>query len=426
MPRKAAGLSAAKVSKAKPGRYGDGGGLYLLVRGPAAKFWSFRYVKAGRMREVGLGPATGTNAITLADARRKARDLHDIHKAGRDPLAERAAGLSQVRAAAVKGRTFEAAAEEYIDTYRDSWRNAVHAKQWATTLKTYVFPKIGAMLVSDIETAHVVDVLSPIWTAKSETASRVRSRIELILAREKALGRRSGENPAAWKENLAAVLPKPSKVRRSKHHEAMPAKQIGDFMAKLRGDTTTIARALEFCIVTCTRTSEVLHARFDEIDLDWVDPETGKPRPLWVIPGSRMKAGREHRVALSTRAVEIVKEMEQYRVGDYLFGGRVRGGIGPLSANVLLTRLRRMGYADYAVHGFRSSFRDWTSDSTNFPGEVAEMALAHVASDKTERAYRRGDALEKRYALAEAWSTFCSKPSIKDGAKIVNMRRRSK
>jgi integrase len=415
MPRRAKGLSAAKVSKAKPGRYGDGNGLYLLVRGPTAKFWSFRYVKAGRMREHGLGPATGKNAVSLAEARKRARDLHDIHREGRDPLAERAAGLGETRAAA-KGRTFEAAAEDYIATYRDSWRSGVHARQWSATLRTYAYPKIGRMLVSDIATAHVVDVLSPIWNTKPETASRVRSRIELILAREKAMGRRSGENPAAWKENLVAVLPKRSKVARVKHHAAMPAKEVGDFMAKLRADSSTIARALEFCVVTCTRTSETLGARWDEIDMG---------EKLWIIPGTRMKSGREHRVPLSARAIEILQEMQRHQSGDHVFGG-IKNGIGPLSPMVLLMKLRRMGYADYAVHGFRSTFRDWVSDSTNFPGEVAEMALAHIVSDTTERAYRRGDALEKRYALAEAWSKFCSKPSITDSAKVVNIRGRAK
>ena len=242
----------------------------------------------------------------------------------------------------------------------------------------------------------------------------MRSRIELILAREKALGRRSGENPAAWKENLAAVLPRHSKVARVKHHVAMSAKEIGDFMERLRADSSTIARALEFCVVTCSRTSETLGCRREEINLD---------ERLWVIPASRMKAGREHRVPLSTRAVEILREMKHLNPdGAFVFPGRNKGGIGPLSPPVLLTKMRRMGYADYTVHGFRSVFRDWVSDSTAFPGEVAEMALAHIVGDATERAYRRGDQLEKRFALAEAWSKFCAQPSIRDSAKVVNIR----
>jgi integrase len=414
MPRRAKGISAAKVMKAKPGRYGDGGGLYLLVRSETAKFWSFRYVRAGKMREIGLGPAAGRTAVTLADARKKARDLWDIHKAGGDPLTDQAVGRSAANAAAAKAVTFQQAALDFIEANRIGWRNAVHAGQWETTLATYAYPKIGSLCVSDIDTGHVVSVLQPIWNSKPETASRLRGRIEKILGREKALKHRDGANPAAWKENIDAILPRRSKVQRVKHHAAMPAKEVGDFMAKLRADPGTLARALEFCILTCTRTAETLGARWAEIDLD---------EKIWIIPAARIKGGREHRVALSSRAIAILKEMQRHRAdSDLVFPGRSKGG--SLSRMVLRVQLRRIqSRGSYTVHGFRSTFRDWVSDSTNFSSEVAELALAHIVSDETERAYRRGDALQKRFQLAEAWAEFCSRPSRKDDAgKVVGIR----
>ena len=416
--RYAKGISAAKVTKVKrPGRYGDGDGLYLTVRSATSKFWTFRYVRAGRMREIGLGPAIGRKAVTLADARKKAAVLWELHKARRDPLAERNAGRFAAQAAAIgAGRTFEQAARDYIEAYRSSWRNDRHVQQWETSLPTYVYPVIGQLRVADISTAHVAAVLQPIWTTTPVTAGRIRGRIEQVLNREKALGHRSGENPAAWKANLDLILPRHSKVRAVRHHAAMPAQEVGDFMAKLRADDGVIARALEFCILTCTRTAEVRGARWDEIDPD---------EKLWTIPGTRMKGGREHRVPLAPRALAILKEMQKHRRSDFVFPGRFDHG-APLSANLLLVKLRRLGCA-FSVHGFRSTFRDWVSDSTNFSSEVAELALAHVVSDATERAYRRGDALAKRFQLAEKWAEFCARPSPQaDGKTVVAFGGRSK
>jgi integrase len=431
MPRRAKGISATMVKIAKPGRYGDGAGLYLMVRGPQAKFWTFRYVRAieppqynekgkrkSKMREIGLGPATGRAAVSLADARVKALALYREHKAGADPLADRAAGRSMVLASAGKQVTFEKAAFDYIEAHRSGWSDRRQAQQWESSLRDYAFPKIGKMLVSDIETSHVEGVLLPIWATKRETASRVRGRIESILGREKALKHRSGENPARWKENLDAVLPKLSKTQRQQvHYAAMSAKDIGDFMVALRADNSTVARALEFCILSCTRTAETLNARFDEIDLD---------EKVWTIPGAKMKSGREHRVALSSRAIAIVKEMQADAIikeikGNFVFSSPRRGGAGPLSPMVLLTHLRKMGY-DCTVHGFRSTFRDWVSEQTTFSSEVAEMALAHVISNKVEAAYRKGDLLAKRFDLAEKWAQFLSTPSRMDSATVVNIR----
>jgi integrase len=411
MPRQAKGLSAAKVSKGRPGRYGDGDGLYLEIRSKTSAFYSFRYVRAGRMREIGLGPARGRRAVSLTDARAKAREFWDIHKSGRDPLAERKAGRAAIIAASIgKGRAFVDAANDYIEAYRSSWRNSASERQWTQSLEDYVYPVIGGMSVADIGTAHVVAVLQPLWTVKPETASRIRGRIEQVLDREKVLSHRGGENPARWRGHLSLVLPRHGKIRTVKHHAAMPAKEVGDFMAHLRADDDRIARALEFTIITCARTAEVLGAHWDEINLD---------DRLWTVPASRMKAGRESRLPLSTRAIEILKEMQKRRTGEFVFPGRLKGK--PLSAMTLYVKLKQMK-CPYTTHGFRSTFRDWVSDSTNFKSEIAELALAHNVGGDVERAYRRGDALEKRYQLAEKWAEFCARPSIKDGKKVVSMR----
>jgi len=412
MPRHAKGVSQGKIDKGRPGRYGDGGGLYLNIESKTSKYWTFRYVRGGRMREMGLGRAIGHNAVSLSDARQEARKLWDIHRAGRDPLAERRAGRVAITAASIgSGRTFKQAAIEFIDLHRGSWRNAVHARQWETTLADDVYPVIGELSVDVITTAHVAAVLTPIWTTKPETASRIRGRIEQVLGRERALGHRSGENPARWKENLAPILPRHSKVKRVKHHVAMPVRELGDFMAKLRADDSVTARALEFAILNAARTGEVRGAKWGEIDLD---------ERLWIVSAERMKGGREHRVPLAPRAIEILREMQASRDSDFVFPGRRAGAALPAAA--LLEKLRRMGVADATAHGFRSVFRDWVSDSTNFPSEVAEMQLAHVVNDATERAYRRGDMLAKRFRLAEKWAEFLSQPSREGSGKVVPMR----
>ena len=381
MPRRAQGISAAKVAKARPGRYGDGGGLYLLVRSPEAKFWVFRFVRGGRMREMGLGPATGRTAVSLADARLKARKLYDMHRDGRDPLAQRAESVA-------RGVTFADAADRYIKAHRAGWKNAKHAEQWSNTLATYALPLIGELPMQSIDTGLVLKVLEPIWTTKTETASRVRGRIEAILDWAKARGYRDGENPARWKGHLANTLPKRAKVRKVKHHAALPYAELGGFMAMLRDREDISARALEFTILTAARTGEVIGARWDEFDLK---------KRLWTVPGDRMKSGRDHRVPLSNRAIEILQLLK--RQGPHVF---------PLSNMAMLTLLRRIGPGHLTVHGFRSSFRDWCAERTNYPHELAEMALAHIVSDKTEKAYRRGDMFEKRRQLMDAWAMFCA------------------
>jgi len=415
MPRRAKGLSAAKVAKAGPGRYGDGGGLYLLVRAPEAKFWLFRYVRAGKMREIGLGPATGRTAVSLVDARKKARALYDMHREGRDPLDERAAGRAMQAAETAKAVTFGEAAERYIAAHRAGWKNAKHADQWVNTIATYAEPVLGSISVQAIDTALVLKALEPIWTKKPETAARLRGRIEQVLDWAKARGYRDAENPARWKGHLKILLPARAKVQRIEHHAALSYDELPDFMAALRAQEGTAARAFEFAILTAARTGEVIGARWNEINL---------PDKIWIVPGARMKAGKTHRAALSARAVEILQQMKaehDHDAEDYVFAGRGPGRA--LSNMAFLMLLRRMGRGDLTAHGFRSSFRDWCAERTNFPSEAAEMALAHAVSDKVEAAYRRGDMLEKRHQLMEAWAVFCAQPPSK-GERVVPIRQR--
>jgi integrase len=414
MPRRAKGLSAAKVSKAGPGRYGDGAGLYLLVRSPEAKFWTFRYVRAGKMREMGLGPANGRTGVSLVDARKKARTLYDMHREGRDPLDERAAGRALQAAETAKAVKFSEAAERYIAAHRAGWRNAKHVQQWENTIATYAAPVLGSLPVQAVDVALVMKVLEPIWTEKPSTAGRLRGRIESILDWAKARGYRDGENPARWKGHLNNLLPARSKIARVEHHAALAYDELPDFMAALRAREGIAARALEYAILTAARSGEVIGARWDEINLR---------EKVWVVPGKRMKSGREHRAPLSARAGEILKQMNahDHDAEDYVFSGSAGGGLLP---HVALRRLlHRMGRDDLTVHGFRSSFRDWCAERTNFPSEAAEMALAHAVGDRVEAAYRRGDLLEKRAQMMEAWAAFCAQPPSK-GERVVPIRRR--
>jgi integrase len=404
MPRRAQGLSAAKVQKARPGRYGDGVGLYLLVRSAEAKYWIFRYVKAGRVREMGLGPASGRAAVSLADARKKARALYDLHREGRDPLDERNAGRALQAAEAAKSVTFTEAADRYIAAHHAGWRNAKHAAQWRSTLVTYVEPVFGSLPVNQIDTGLVLKVLEPIWAQKPETASRVRGRIASILDWAKARGYRQGENPAHWRGHLDHLLPARAKVQRVKHHAALPYTEIASFITELHQQDGTAARALEFLILTAARTGEAIGAQWLEINL---------AEKLWIVPAERTKTSKEHRVPLSARAIEILEAMPH--ASDRVF---------ELSNMAFLMLLRRMGHGSITVHGFRSSFRDWCAERTNFPSEVAEMALGHAVGDKVEAAYRRGDLFEKRRQLMDSWSTYCAQSPSK-GERVVSIRGKS-
>jgi integrase len=411
LPRKVEALTAAKVRTAKAGRYGDGGGLYLLVRTPESKFWLFRYAPSGgKMREMGLGPATGRQAVSLADARLKARRLVDAVRDGRDPLAEQEAEKAAKEAAAqqelIRSKTFKDAAAAYIDAHQASWRNAKHRQQWSNTLETYAYPEFGDTPVADVDTADVMTVLEPIWQVKTETASRVRGRIETVLDYAGSRGWRAGDNPARWRGHIANMLPKKSKVQPIEHHAALAWRQMSGFLVELAQQKGLAAQALQFTILTAARTSEAIEAKWSEFDLK---------AKVWTVPASRMKAGREHRVPLSDAAIAVLEAIAPLRndeKGDWAFPGAREGR--PLSNMAFLMLLRRMEHADLTAHGFRSAFRDWCGEATNHPREVAEQALAHTLGDKVEAAYRRGDLFEKRRVLMEDWAKFCGASPVAD------------
>ena len=350
MPRRAIGLTAAKVRTARPGRYGDGNGLYLFVRSPEARFWVFRYTRAGRMREMGLG---GAGYVTLAEARAKASLLHRKVKDGIDPLTER----DQQAAAAQAVVTFGEVANRYIAAHEAAWRNAKHRQQWRNTLDTYAAPVLAPLSVTDIDTGAVMRVLEPIWRDKPETASRLRGRIEAVLDFAAARGWRRGDNPARWRGHLDNLLPARSKLARVQHHAALPWQEIGAFMADLKRAEGIAPLALRFVILTASRTGEAIGARWSEIDLT---------NALWTVPAERMKAGREHRVPLSNGALAVLRQAEMLRISADpaapVFPGARPGS--PLSNMALLMLLRRMNRADLTAHGFRSTFRDWCSERT--------------------------------------------------------------
>ena len=408
MGRRAKGLDAATVKTAGPGRYGDGNGLYLLVRSPEARFWLFRYTPRGgpRMREMGLGPAGyGKGETPLAAARDQAGELIKLVRSGGDPLAEREAQERARKAAAqieaIRAKTFKQAAEEFMTLAEAGLRSAKHRKQWRATLETYAYPVIGEIAVADIETLHVLGVLRPIWTTKTETASRVRNRIERVLDAAKTAGDRQAENCARWRGHLANILPRRSKIAPVAHHPALDWREVGAFVAELRQKVSMGALALEFTILTAARVGETLGARWEEIDL---------AERVWSVPGERMKAGKPHRVPLSEAALAVLRTAGKYRRGDdaheLVFPGASEGR--PLSGMTMTMMLRRMGRGDLTVHGFRSSFRDWAAERTRYANQVVEMALAHSIGNQVEAAYRRGDLFEKRRRLMDDWAQFCA------------------
>ena len=403
-------LTQRKVERAKPGRYGDGHGLYLVVHNANNKSYVFRYERDGRERWMGLGPI---HTVDLKQARSKAREARLLLLEGVDPLDHRKAQRVALKAAKAKLLTFAEAAQRYFDQHEGKWRNATHRKQWLTTLKS-VFPVLGDMPVGEIDTPAVLRAIEPHWLSKTETMARTRGRIEAVLDWCTVRGYRSGDNPARWKGHLAEVLPKRSQVAKVEHHPALPYAEVADFVAKLREREGVAARALEFLILTAARTGEILGMRKEEID--WA-------ARMWRVPAERMKADREHRVALSQCAIDLLRALPTEDGNGFVFIGS-RPGRG-LSEPALAQVLRRMGRTDISVHGFRSTFRDWCAEQTNFPREVAELALAHRVGDKTERAYQRADMLKKRHALAEAWSRYCAAPvAAQEPGKVLQIRGR--
>jgi len=399
-------LSPARVrTTKKPGMLPDGGGLYLQITigktGAINKSWLFRYAEGSRRdgsyreRMMGLGPL-GT--LGLAAAREKAAECRRLRLEGIDPKEQRDARRAQVRATAVKAMTFDEAAAAYMAANEAGWRSEKHRLQWSTSLAQYVSPVFGKLPVSAIDDALVMRVLDPIWNHKTETANRIRGRMELGLDWAKGRGLRTGENPARWRGGLEAQYQRRSKLRKVQHHEALPYGEIGTFMMKLRACEGAAARALEFTVLIAGRSGEVLGATWDEIDF---------PNRMWIVPDTRMKGHREHRVPLSDAALAVLEQMSTLKMSDYIFPGFRPGQ--PLGPVAMLRVLGRLGYGGVTVHGFRSSFRDWAAERTRFPSEVAEAALAHILGDQTERAYQRGDLFEKRRKLMDAWAQFCVK-----------------
>lgn len=410
MPRKLSNaLTPLAVKNAKPGRHADGGGLHLLVKETGARSWVYRFMLKGKSRDIGLG-AAGQGGISLADARTARDALRLKVKAGIDPLEERqreaTEALAAAQAAAIAGMTFKAVAEAYIAANEASWRNDKHRQQWRNTLASYVYPVMGELPVAEIGTAHVLKILEPIWQDKPETASRIRGRIETVLDAAKARGYREGENPARWRGHIAQILPARSRLTRG-HHKAMPYEAIPTFMAKLRERDAMAALALEFVILTATRTSEVLGATWAEVDLD---------KAIWTVPASRMKAGKEHRIPLSPRAVEILEAVKPLGKAS-LFPADKGGKLSTMAMSMLLRRMK----LECTVHGFRSGFRDWAAECTGYAHEVCEMALAHVIGNKSEAAYRRGDLFDKRRRLMADWATYCASDGAA-GAKVSPIR----
>jgi integrase len=374
-------LNARKVETALPGRHGDGRGLFLYVKPSGARSWVLRYQVAGRRRDLGLGPFPD---VSLAMARERATEARRLIVNGEDPIAKKQQA---------KPKTFRDAALELIESKRPGWKNAKHGAQWTSTLETYAFPKMGQMQVAKIETVDVIAALKPIWAKTPETANRVRQRIEAVIDYASALGIRSGDNPARWRGHLDHLLPKPTKMRAVQHHPALPHAEITSFMSELDQRSGVATRALAFTIMTAARSGETRGMTWAELNL-----EAG----IWTIPASRMKAGKEHRVPLSDAAIALLGG--QRSAESLVFESETKPGKA-ISDMSMTAVLRRMERNDITVHGFRSTFRDWAGETTGFPREVIEAALAHGIKDKAEAAYARSDLFDKRRKLMEAWTT---------------------
>jgi integrase len=402
-------LTAKSVEKTKaPGLYADGACLYLLVGRTGCKSWVFRYRQNRRLRDMGLGPL---HTVSLAEARDAALACRQLRRKGVDPLAHRRAEQQRAQLESAKAMTFRQCAEAYIAAHKTGWKNPKHAAQWPSTLATYVHPIFGALPVQAVDTALVMKVLEQqvdvdgeekrLWYRKTETASRVRQRIEAVLDWAKTRGYRDGENPARWAGHLEYSLPEKTKIRATKHHAALPYNELPAFMKELRNEKGVAARALEMTILTALRTSAAIGAAPSEIE-----------HQVWTVPAARMKGEKskeetkDFRVPLSAPALVIAGKLQAECGADFLFPGGKRGQ--PLSNMAMLKLLQRMGRADLTVHGFRSTFKDWSHDCTNFPDVVIEMAMAHAIEGKVEKAYRRGELFEKRRQLMEAWARYCT------------------
>ena len=396
MPRLAKELGALEVSKIEaPGLHfvGRVQGLALQVTAGSGRSWLLRVVIGGKRREMGLGAYPG---VTLALAREKASEARELIRQGVDPIERHRAAQSALQAAVAAALTFAESADSYIKAHEAGWRNVKHAQQWRNTLKQHAYPVLGSLMVRDVGLPQVLAVLEPIWTTTNETAVRVRGRIELVLDWATARGLREGLNPARWRGHLDKLLPKPSKVNNREHHAALPVGAVGAFMVRLRNAEGIGARALEFTILTAARSGEVRGATWAEIDRD---------AKVWTVPAARMKSGKEHRVPLTGEALALLDALPMVAGTELVFPAP-RGGA--LSDMTLLAVLRRLE-VPAVPHGFRSTFRDWAAERSNYPRDVAEMALAHTIGDKVEAAYRRGDLFEKRRLMMADWAAFLAR-----------------
>lgn len=403
-------LSPLTVKNLKePGYYGDGANLWLQISSTGSKSWLFRFTLDGKAHEMGMGAYPD---VTLKDAREQALAARALLRDGTDPLALRKAGKAARKLARAVAMTFDQCADAYIEAHRAGWKNAKHADQWVNTIRTYASPLIGAVNVNLIDTATLMKILEPIWTTKTETASRLRGRIESVLGWATVRGYRSGDNPARWKGHLDNLLPAPSKVSKVEHHAALPFPEIGSFMVDLRKQGGMGALALEFAILTACRSGEVRGASWSEIDQD---------AAVWTIPASRMKAEKEHRVPLSEPVLQLLRAIHRIGGTDLVFPN-TKGA--SLSDMTLTSTLRRMGRGDITGHGFRSTFRDWAGETTGYPREVIEHALAHQLKDKAEASYARGSLFTKRGKLMADWARYCGTVATAANVSPINSVRK--
>lgn len=412
MGKKAANLAPLTVSKLKtPGLHfvGHVAGLALSVSKTGSRSWILRMMIGGKRRDMGLGAFP---EIPLVRAKELAAEKRQQVRDGIDPIAARREAQATLKAVQASFISFEEAARQYIAAHEAGWKNAKHAAQWTTTLKTYAYPVIGKLHVRDVSLDHVLKIIEPIWKEKTETANRLRGRIEAILDWAKVRGSRTGDNPARWKGNLDALLPARNKVATVRHHSALDWQECPAFMNDLRSHEGNSAKALEFSILTACRSGEVRGARWTEIDMN---------RAIWTIPAARMKAGKEHRVPLSATVLKLLTALpsDNHDKNELVFPN----GRGETLSDMALTMVIRRMNRDFTAHGFRSSFRDWAGESSAFPREVIEHALAHQLKDKAEAAYARGDLFTKRVALMQAWAEFLSRPAV-EHKNVTYVRRR--
>jgi integrase len=390
-------LTVAQIEKnLDPGRYGDGGGLWLQVSRWRTKSWIFQFTSpvSGKVRQLGLGPY-GDRDVSLKSARIFAAQARALTREGIDPIDKRHREAGEKKLAQGSLITFKEAAERYVAAHSPSWRNAKHRAQWSATLDRYAFPVFGLTSVSEVDTNLVLKSLEPIWHEKPETAKRLRGRIEKIFDWAAVRGLRKKENPARWRGHLDHLLPAPARIKRIIHHPALPYAEMSEFFSRLVAKNGIAARALEITILTALRTNEVINATWDEIDL---------PAATWTIPAHRMKASREHRVPLCDFVLRKITELKSEADNPHVFVG---GRPGKPLSNMAMLKLAHELRPGITVHGFRSSFRDWAAEMTAHPNHVVEMALAHTLGNKVEAAYRRGDLFEKRKILMSDWANFC-------------------